>query len=83
MYLTVSIDDDSARAEERLNRFLEAYYGVPAAATRKRQACYHGPLAGLKPWMDGYVAAGASHLVLRFAGEAERHLSLVAGLIRQ
>jgi alkanesulfonate monooxygenase SsuD/methylene tetrahydromethanopterin reductase-like flavin-dependent oxidoreductase (luciferase family) len=83
MYLTVSLDDDAERAEERLNRFLEAYYGVPAAATRKRQACYCGPAAGLKPWMDGYVAAGASHLVLRFAGDAERHLSLVAGLIRR
>jgi alkanesulfonate monooxygenase SsuD/methylene tetrahydromethanopterin reductase-like flavin-dependent oxidoreductase (luciferase family) len=83
MYLTVSLDDDSVKAEERLNRFLEAYYGVPAVHTRKRQACYCGPVDGLRPWMDAYVAAGASHLVLRFAGEAERHLSLVAGLLRR
>ena len=83
MYLTVSLDDDSAKAEERLNRFLEVYYGVPAALTRKRQACYCGPAEGLKPWMDAYVAAGASHLVLRFAGDHERHLASVAGLLRR
>jgi alkanesulfonate monooxygenase SsuD/methylene tetrahydromethanopterin reductase-like flavin-dependent oxidoreductase (luciferase family) len=82
MYLTVSLDDDVGRAEERLNRFLEAYYFVPAEQTRKRQASYCGPAAGLKPWVDAYVAAGASHLVLRFAGEHERHLALVAGQLR-
>ena len=25
-------------------------------------------------WLDGYAQAGASHLVLRFAGDHERHL---------
>lgn len=81
MYLTISLDDDAAKAEARLNGFLEAYYDVPAHLTRRRQAAYFGPAAGLKPWLDAYVAAGASHLVLRFAGEHERHLALVAGLL--
>ncbi len=79
MYLTVSLDDDTALAEARMNRFLEGYYSVPAEQTRRRQASYCGPAEGLRPWMDAYVAAGASHLVVRFAGDHRRHIALVAG----
>jgi alkanesulfonate monooxygenase SsuD/methylene tetrahydromethanopterin reductase-like flavin-dependent oxidoreductase (luciferase family) len=78
MYLTVSLDGDAARAEERLNGFLERYYSQPAPVLRQRQACYAGPVGGLGAWLDGYVEAGAGHLVLRFAGDHERHLELVA-----
>jgi alkanesulfonate monooxygenase SsuD/methylene tetrahydromethanopterin reductase-like flavin-dependent oxidoreductase (luciferase family) len=78
MYLTVALDDDAAKAEERLNRFLERYYSQPAPILRRRQACYAGPAAGLTPWLDRYAEAGASHLVLRFAGDHERHLEVVA-----
>ncbi len=80
MYLTVSLDDDAANADDRLNQFLERYYGQPAAVMRRRQACYAGPAAGLPAWLDSYAQAGASHLVLRFAGDHERHLSAVAKL---
>lgn len=80
MYLTVALDDDAAEAEDRLNRFLERYYSQPAAILRRRQACYAGPAAGLKDWLDSYTDAGAGHLVLRFAGDHERHLSAVAKL---
>jgi alkanesulfonate monooxygenase SsuD/methylene tetrahydromethanopterin reductase-like flavin-dependent oxidoreductase (luciferase family) len=81
MYLTISLDDDRAVAEARLNRFLEAYYAVPAEQTRRRQAHYCGPVEGLKPWLDAYVAAGASHLILRFAGDHNRHIALIATLL--
>jgi alkanesulfonate monooxygenase SsuD/methylene tetrahydromethanopterin reductase-like flavin-dependent oxidoreductase (luciferase family) len=80
MYLTLAIDDDAARADARLNAFLEQYYGQPAAAMRKRQACYAGPAAGLAAWLKGYATAGCGHLVLRFAGDHEKHLDIVAGL---
>jgi alkanesulfonate monooxygenase SsuD/methylene tetrahydromethanopterin reductase-like flavin-dependent oxidoreductase (luciferase family) len=80
MYLTLALDDDVVKADERLNRFLEHYYDHPAAATRRRQAHYAGPAAGLAGWLDSYVQAGASHLVLRFAGDHERHLDTVAKL---
>lgn len=83
MYLTVSLDDDAGVANDRLNSFLGQYYGAPAAATRRRQACYAGPADGLAAWLDSYAAAGASHLVLRFAGEHERHLDTVAKVIRE
>jgi alkanesulfonate monooxygenase SsuD/methylene tetrahydromethanopterin reductase-like flavin-dependent oxidoreductase (luciferase family) len=82
MYLTLALDADAARAEARLNAFLERYYGVPAEATRRRQASYAGPAEGLAAWLDGYARAGAGHLVLRFAGEHAPHLEAVAAVRR-
>jgi len=78
MYLTLAIDDDAARAEARMDAFLEGYYGQPAAVLRRRQVCYAVPAGGVAAWLDGYVKAGASHLVLRFAGDHERLLDVVA-----
>jgi hypothetical protein len=80
MYLTVAIDEDPTRANERLNTYLEQYYSQPAATMRSRQACYAGPNDGLAEWLQGYARAGTTHLVLRFAGEHERHLETVAAL---
>jgi len=80
MYLTLALDDDAARAEARLDAYLERYYGMPAAAMKKRQMCYAGPAAGAGQWLKAYADAGASHLVLRFAGEHERQLEAIAGL---
>ncbi|HZT86494.1 MAG TPA: LLM class flavin-dependent oxidoreductase [Stellaceae bacterium] len=80
IYLTVTIDDDPARADARMNAFLEGYYGQPAAQMRQRQANYAGTPAGVADWLRGFIEAGASHLVLRFAGDAERHLEAMAKL---
>lgn len=78
MYLTLSIDDDVAAANARLDAYLEQYYGVPAAGLRKRQECFAGPPAAVAEYLSGYAQAGASHLVLRFAGEHPRHLETIA-----
>ena len=80
VYLTVTLDDDVPRADARLNQFLETYYGQPAAAMRQRQACYAGRREGVAAWVRGFVDAGASHLVLRFAGDHDNHLDALAGL---
>jgi alkanesulfonate monooxygenase SsuD/methylene tetrahydromethanopterin reductase-like flavin-dependent oxidoreductase (luciferase family) len=80
MYLTAAVDDDAARADQRLNAYLEQYYNQPAAAMRARQACYAGTADGLAEWLKGYVSAGATHLVLRFAGDHERLLPAVAAI---
>jgi alkanesulfonate monooxygenase SsuD/methylene tetrahydromethanopterin reductase-like flavin-dependent oxidoreductase (luciferase family) len=82
MYLTLALDADAAQAEARLNAFLERYYGLPAELLRRRQASYAGPAEGVAAWLDGYARAGAGHLVLRFAGEHERHLEAVAAVRR-
>ena len=80
VYLTLALDEDDDRAERRLDGFLEAYYGQPAAMIRSRQACYAGPGAGAVEWLQGYLDAGASHLVLRFAGDHEPQLETMARL---
>ena len=80
MYLTVCLDEDASRANTRLDAFLERYYGQPASVLRRRQAHYAGSPSGIAPWLNGYAEAGASHLVLRFAGDHERHLEALAGV---
>ena len=72
------IDDDKDHAEARINDYLERYYGQPAKVLRRWQACYAGPASEAAQWLNGYAAAGASHLMLRFAGDHERHLKLFA-----
>jgi probable F420-dependent oxidoreductase len=80
VYLTLSIDEDQAGAEERLNAFFANYYGRPAAEMRARQASYAGPASGAAEWLSRWVEAGVQHLVLRFAGDPERHLEMVSKL---
>jgi alkanesulfonate monooxygenase SsuD/methylene tetrahydromethanopterin reductase-like flavin-dependent oxidoreductase (luciferase family) len=82
MYLTLSIDDDEARAETRINTYLEQYYGQRSDVMRKRQMCYAGSAAGAGAWLKAYADAGASHLVLRFAGEHARQMEIVSRLRR-
>ncbi|MNC93186.1 hypothetical protein D3C83_97580 [compost metagenome] len=76
----MTIDDDKARAEERMNAFMQSYYGRPAAEMRVRQATYAGPADGAAEWLSTWSRAGASHLVLRFAGDPERHLEAISRL---
>jgi hypothetical protein len=78
MYLTLAVDEDAGAAAARMDAFLESYYDAPAAALRRRQAVYSGPPGGLAAWLYGYAKAGATDLVLRFAGAHERHLEMLA-----
>ncbi|MFI5000790.1 MAG: LLM class flavin-dependent oxidoreductase [Reyranellales bacterium] len=82
MYLTLAIDDDSARADARIDSYLANYYGVPAAGMRARQRCFAGPAAGAAAWIKSYADAGATHLMLRFAGDHERHLDAASRIKR-
>lgn len=77
-YLTVMLDEDQRRADARMDAFMQHYYGQPAAAMRARQQNYAGPAQGVAAWLAGFIGAGATHLVLRFAGEHERHLDALA-----
>ena len=83
IYVTLAIDEDANRAGQRIDDFLERYYGQPAAAMRKRQACYGGPAAGAVEYLRGFANAGASHIIVRFAGDPERQLEILAGLRTQ
>ncbi|MBX9698391.1 MAG: LLM class flavin-dependent oxidoreductase [Acetobacteraceae bacterium] len=78
-YLTLAIDEDAARADARMDGFMEQYYGQRPDVMRKRQACFAGTAAGARDWLAAYAAAGVGHFCLRFAGEHERQMDLVAG----
>ena len=78
-YLTIAIDDDSDRADARIDDFMAAYYGK-GMNLRESQPCYAGSMAGARDLLAAYTAAGASHFVLRFAGDHEQHLDLFAGI---
>jgi alkanesulfonate monooxygenase SsuD/methylene tetrahydromethanopterin reductase-like flavin-dependent oxidoreductase (luciferase family) len=80
MYFTAAVDDNAERARERLDGYLSQYYGQPAQILRARQSCFGGPLSALKEILSAYRDAGCSHMVLRFAGDHERHLDTVARL---
>ncbi len=83
MYLTLSIDEDIAQANRRLDGYLEQYYGAPAVALRKRQECFAGPASEVAHYLGGYAKAGARHLVLRFVGDHERHIETIARIRTQ
>ncbi|MCC6532651.1 MAG: LLM class flavin-dependent oxidoreductase [Burkholderiales bacterium] len=80
VYLTLAVDDDSAKAAQRIDDFLSAYYGQRPDVLKKRQACFSGSAQAAVEWMAGYVREGARYLVLRFAGDHERHLDTFARL---
>jgi probable F420-dependent oxidoreductase len=77
LYLTMALDDNAETAQQRIDTYLEQYYGISAAILAKRQACYAGPGAGAGEWLQGYADAGATHLVLRFVGDHERHMDAI------
>ncbi len=82
-YVTLYLDDDAARAQARVDSFLERYYGQPAASLHRIHTFYAGPEAGAAEWLGKYAAAGASHVVLRLAGDHERQMEAVARLREQ
>lgn len=83
VYLTIAVDDDEARAEQRINDFLVGYYGQRPDVLRKRQACFSGSAAAAADFINGYVEQGARTLVLRFAGEHDRQLEVFARIGEQ
>ncbi len=77
-YLTLSIDENSEKAQDRADQFLSSYYGARPDVLKKIQACYAGPLEGAVQYLQSFKNAGATHLVLRFAGDHENHLDLMS-----
>jgi probable F420-dependent oxidoreductase len=75
LYTTIVLGE-SASAEGELDRFLSTYYNAPAAAMRKRQACYAGEADGCLEWMARFTEAGVRHVILRFAGAADQMAQL-------
>ncbi|HYD04360.1 MAG TPA: LLM class flavin-dependent oxidoreductase [Reyranella sp.] len=83
IYLILAIDDDAARAEARLNDYLAHYYGRPAAEARARERSFAGTAEGAAAWIKSYANAGATHIMLRFAGDNDRHLEVSAKIKKE
>ncbi|CAN5923167.1 LLM class flavin-dependent oxidoreductase [soil metagenome] len=82
MYVTLSVDDNVRRAEDKLNAYLQQYYGVDPMETRKKQRSFAGTASQAAAYMKSYADAGVTHLVLRFAGDHDRHLETAAAIRR-
>ena len=67
-YVTLAFHPNRSAAEGRLRKFLEDYYAAPAKTIMARQATYAGPIEGCVEWLQRWIAAGARHIALRFAG---------------
>lgn len=80
LYLTLSVDDDASKANERLDDYLQRYYNREPHVIRAEQACYAGSLKGAADWLRGYVDAGATCFALRFPGDHERNMDRVGSL---
>ena len=78
IYLTLAIDENQDKANQKIDDFLSAYYGQRPNMLKQRQACFGGSASAAVEWLNGYVQEGAQHLVLRFAGDHERNLETMA-----
>jgi alkanesulfonate monooxygenase SsuD/methylene tetrahydromethanopterin reductase-like flavin-dependent oxidoreductase (luciferase family) len=82
LYATVCLDDDPARARERLRASVERYYGAPLEYVASVQAMFAGSAAGFADWVAAYVAAGAEHVVVRLAADDhDRALDALAAAV--
>lgn len=79
-YLTLSIDDDEVRALANLHAYLQEYYRQPGETIRRGQYCFAGSRSWALEWLRGFAAAAATHLALRFIGDHERQMEMVAGM---
>jgi len=83
LYLTISVADNAEKAEENLMAYLNNYYGALGPKMRAGEACYSGPPEGTGRWLKTFIDAGASHLVLRFAGDHDRQMETVSKMRRE
>lgn len=65
LYATVHVDGDRARAEARLEEYVQGYYGRSLEFMSAIQAYGHGSPEQCAHWLAGFVEAGARQLVLR------------------
>ena len=82
-YVTVSIQDDLARANAELDHYLESYYNLPAEQIRSQQYCFAGDQSAATDWVCEFVQGGASHMCLRFTGSNDEHQMEILAALRE
>ncbi|MDJ1135793.1 LLM class flavin-dependent oxidoreductase [Streptomyces iconiensis] len=79
LYATLTVGQDSARAKEELEHYVEHYYGRPLSAMSTIQAYAWGSPAQCADRLLGYVREGARHIVVRIGSlEPALHLKQIA-----
>jgi alkanesulfonate monooxygenase SsuD/methylene tetrahydromethanopterin reductase-like flavin-dependent oxidoreductase (luciferase family) len=79
LYATVHLDADRARAEARLEEYVQGYYGRSLEFMSAIQAYRHGSAEQCARWLARFVDAGARHLVLRVGAlDPGRQIELIA-----
>ncbi|MDH6128162.1 LLM class flavin-dependent oxidoreductase [Kitasatospora sp. GP82] len=67
VYLTIAVDEDAERAERTLQDFVGSYYRLDLPTMRTTQGIYGGTARQVAEWVQGYLDAGARHVVFRLA----------------
>jgi probable F420-dependent oxidoreductase len=67
VYLTLNLSDDVEKAEAETAEYAEDYYGLPFMVMQAVQGYQPGPAEQAVEWIQGFIAAGARHFLLRFA----------------
>jgi alkanesulfonate monooxygenase SsuD/methylene tetrahydromethanopterin reductase-like flavin-dependent oxidoreductase (luciferase family) len=83
LYATVTVHQDPQEARRLADEYLERYYGIPAELVRLVQASCAGSPDQVLTWLRSYRDAGATHLVIRFAGEVDRQAIEWLAQVRQ
>ncbi len=78
VYATFALDENAARADERMNAFMQSYYGQRPDLMRKLQVTFAGPAEVAAEALKGYADAGVEHICLRFAGDHANTLKAFA-----
>jgi alkanesulfonate monooxygenase SsuD/methylene tetrahydromethanopterin reductase-like flavin-dependent oxidoreductase (luciferase family) len=79
LYATVNLS--GARADDKLDEYLRAYYGQPLDVMRHVQAIRGGSVQECLDWLARYVDAGAQHLILRIGSLTPRPESVAEQLL--
>lgn len=67
LYATLCLDDDEEKARHRLRTSIERYYNAPLEFVASIQAMFAGTARQAADWLNGYIEAGARHVVIRLA----------------
>jgi alkanesulfonate monooxygenase SsuD/methylene tetrahydromethanopterin reductase-like flavin-dependent oxidoreductase (luciferase family) len=78
-YVTININHDAARARDELDGYVRQYYRRSLDEMSTIQAYFGGSADECADWLGRYLAAGASHVVLRIGSlDACRQLDAIA-----
>lgn len=71
LYVTMNINPDGAKAVKECGDFLSAYYHKPFEAVQQQLLVVVGDGAQVEEKLRGYIEAGATVFVVRFAGGSQ------------